>query len=89
MARFPSGFWGPRPRWALIPLLAVAGFVAAIAPDRASTGPVAVTVLKPASGDAALDLSDAGEIPAVMPIEVRYGVPSPQTAWLWTERRPG
>jgi hypothetical protein len=56
-------------------------------------GPVAVTALKPlepAMDDRAVDSGlPAAEGATGMPIEVRYGVPSPRTARLWSEPRPG
>jgi hypothetical protein len=84
MARFPSGFWGPRPQWALLPVLVMAGIVVSVA-----RGPVVVTARRPIDTDAPADLSpkEAGDSsPADMPIEVRYGVPSPRTAGLWSGR---
>ena len=54
MSRFRAGFWGPRPRWALIPVAAIGAVVAAVilrdpGPDGMLDGPVMVTALKPAS----------------------------------------
>lgn len=95
MARLPSSFWGPPPQWALIPLVAVGVVLGALAyrlPEEGD-GPVAVTALKPlgpALGDRAVGSGlPAAEGAAGMPIEVRYGVPSPRTARLWSEPRPG
>jgi len=84
MARFPSGFWGPRPQWALLPVLVVAGIVVSVA-----RGPVVVTARRPVDTDAPMDVSPRGagdSSPAEMPIEVRYGVPSLRTAGLWSGR---
>jgi hypothetical protein len=95
MARLPSSFWGPPPQWALIPLVAVGVVLGALAfrlPEEGD-GPVAVTALKPL--EAAVDDRAVGSgLPAAegaagMPMEVRYGVPSPRTARLWSEPRPG
>lgn len=100
MSRLPSRFWGPPPQWALIPLVAVGLVLAGVAVRQSNEAdePVAVTALKPVSPqtpDGAPDEApvDSGS-PAAdgargMPIEVRYGVPSPRTARLWAEPRPG
>ena len=95
MARLPSSFWGPPPQWALIPLVAVGVVLGALAfrlPEEGD-GPVAVTALKPLEpsvDDRAVGSGlPAAEGAAGMPIEVRYGVPSPRTARLWSEPRPG
>ena len=50
MSRFRAGFWGPRPRWALIPVAAIGAVVAAVilrdpGPDGMLDGPVMVTAL--------------------------------------------
>ena len=91
MARIPVGIfpgetWGPRPRWALLPLLGAAGALAVadrpILPGARPGTAVAVTALKPVAGDddpaPSSGLHEAG-----MPIEVLYGVPSARTAALW------
>ena len=94
MARLSSSFWGPPPQWALIPLVAVGLVLAAVAfrQPKEGDGPVAVTALKPLEPEADARAqgsgSPAGEVAAGMPIEVRYGVPSPRTARLWSEPRP-
>ncbi len=99
MSRLPSGFWGPPPQWALIPLVAVGVVLWGVAARRSKEGdePVAVTVLKPVAletpdtslVEATIDHgSPAADGPVGMPIEVRYGVPSPRTARLWSEPRP-
>ena len=99
MFRFPSGFWGPPPHWALIPLVAVSVVLGGVAARQSKEGddPVAVTVLKPVAPetpDASLvestvdNGSPAAEGPVRMPIEVRYGVPSPRTVRLWSAPRP-
>jgi|GEM_PF-1495804 hypothetical protein len=95
MSRIPAVFFGPPLRWALIPSAAVGAVVAAVLlnqqPGEVLAPPVKVTALKPSSAD---DL-DAPSVPqgleAVtdrerMPMEVRYGVPSPATAFLWVDR---
>ena len=94
MARIPGGFWGPRPRWALIPLAAVGVTLGWVALRQAAdvAGPLPVTVLKPIPADDGRDealesVPPVGE-PVAMPIEVRYGVPSPRTARLWPEPLP-
>lgn len=97
MSRIPAVFWGPPFRWALIPVAAAGAAVAAIVLDQGLGDvldpPVAVTALKPHSvDDLVVPFSGTGEVRGVvdgerMPIEVRYGVPSPATAFLWTERR--
>lgn len=95
MARLPSSFWGPPPQWALIPLVAVGVVLGALAfrLSEEGDGPVAVTALKPlepAVDDRVVGSGlPAAEGAAGMPIEVRYGVPSPRTARLWSEPRPG
>ncbi len=94
MSPLPSGFWGPPPQWALIPLVAVGMVLGALAfrQPEDGDGPVAVTALKPIEPEAD-DRVGGGGSPAAagaagMPIEVRYGVPSPRTARLWAEPRP-
>lgn len=95
MVHFPSGFWGPRPRWAIAPLvvvMAVLGWVVS-RPDADGPGPLAVTALKPLPPGSVTEAGDeatsmAGRIGG-MPIEVRYGVPSPRTARYWAEPMPG
>ena len=94
MARLPSSFWGPPPQWALIPLVAVGVVLGAVAfrHPKDGDGPVAVTALKPLETEAD-DRGVGGGSPAAegaagMPIEVRYGVPSPRTARLWAEPLP-
>lgn len=89
MDRFPQGFWGPRFRFAALPILAVAVLVIRVAGSTGPTGQAGatpVTVLKPVSdGIAVPDVGAA--IPAgEMPIEVRYGVPSTRTIRFWTRR---
>lgn len=94
MARLPSSFWGPPPQWALIPLVAVGAVLGALAfrlPEEGD-GPVAVTAMKPLE-PAAYERAVGSGLPADavaagMPIEVRYGVPSPRTAGLWLEPLP-
>lgn len=99
MSGLPSGFWGPPPHWALIPLVAVGLVLGGVAARQSREGnePVAVTVMKPVapdSPDASLveaiagNGSPAADGPVKMPIEVRYGVPSPRTVRLWSEPRP-
>lgn len=94
MARLSSSFWGPPPQWALIPLVAVGLVLAAVAfrQPKEGDGPVAVTALKPLEPEADARAQGSGlpaaEVAAGMPIEVRYGVPSPRTARLWSEPRP-
>ena len=95
MSRFPSGFWGPSPRWAIVPLLGVGLVLAGVAVRRSGEAEeaVAVTALKPVvtaeDGEETVgSRSPVGESVSGMPIEVRYGVPSPRTARLWAEPRP-
>ncbi len=94
MARLSSSFWGPPPQWALIPLVAVGVVLGALASRLPEEGnrPVAVTALKPlepeADARAVGSESPVAEAAAGMPIEVRYGVPSPRTAGLWSEPLP-
>ena len=90
MSQFPVGFWGPRPRWAIIPLAAlgvVLGWVA-VRQSAEVDEPVAVTALKPVPGDKEGDGISSGAGEGRLPIEVRYGVPSPRTARLWLEPSP-
>jgi hypothetical protein len=75
--------------------VAVGGVLGALAfrlPEEGD-GPVAVTALRPlepAADDRAVARGlPAAEVAAGMPIEVRYGVPSPRTARLWSEPLPG
>lgn len=77
---FPSGTWGPRPSWALLPLLAaVAVTLLASRAETAGGAAERVTALKPvAGGDGAVSLA------GTMPIEVAYGVPTARTMALWT-----
>ena len=98
MGRFTGGFWGPRPRWALVPLAAVGTILGWVALQQTADvgGPQPITVLKPiAAGDENGDQAGKAPPPGTtappgpMPIEVRYGVPSPRTARLWSEPLPG
>lgn len=76
---FPSETWGPRPFWALGPLLAAAAV--ALLASRADVPGVKgerVTALKPVGG-----AEDAALLAGGMPIEVAYGVPSARTIGLW------
>lgn len=77
---FPSETWGPRPTWALLPLLA-AGAVALLAGRAGIAGGATerVTALKPVAGG-----EDAVPLAGTMPIEVAYGVPTARTIALWT-----
>jgi len=86
MARFPRGFWGPKPVWAVAPLAVVALLVAWVVGGSAVHGPVTVTALKPvvAAGPEAGSAAEAvAEAAPDMPIEVRYGVPAPASIGLW------
>lgn len=96
MARLPSGFWGPPFRWAVIPLAVVGMVLGWVAFRQSKEGDqsVAVTALKPVGPAGDEEAEQTGKTPpsgdAVgIPIEVRYGVPSPRTARLWAEPRPG
>lgn len=96
MFRNPAVFWGPPFRWAIIPVAAVGAVVAAVLVDHGPGDdvdpPVAVTALKPLSADdPGATMSVAPDSEGVvegerMPIEVRYGVPSSATVFLWTDR---
>ena len=76
-----NGTWGPHPGYALLPALAILGFCGWIL--SRNQGPIAppsgtaVTAMKPIEG------ADGGE----MPIEVRYGVPTEATAYLWKAKQ--
>lgn len=83
MTMFPRGFFGPHPKYAVLPaciLLALVGWGI----SRSSAGPNARTVvaMKPVAGDEqpvpAPPLATSG-----LPIEVIYGVPSGRTQHLW------
>ena len=83
MMMFPPGFFGPHPKYAVLPvciLLALVGWGI----SRSNAGPNATTVvaMKPVAGDEqpapALVLATSG-----LPIEVIYGVPSGRTRHLW------
>ncbi|MFM7077617.1 MAG: hypothetical protein ACKO3G_16355, partial [Planctomycetaceae bacterium] len=86
VAIFPSRIWGPRPRWAIVPL---AGAVAVVAPLLARPdlppGAVAtvVTAFKPLADGSAV----RGPAPAAIPLEAAYGVPTPATLHLWLPDR--
>ena len=86
MSQYPVGFWGPRPRWAIIPLAVLGGVLGWVAVRQSAEvdEPVAVTALKPVPGDGI----SSGAGAEGLPIEVRYGVPSPPTARLWLEPSP-
>lgn len=88
VAIFPSRAWGPRPRWALVPLVGAAAVAATLLarPERpAGAAAAAVTAFKPpADGSAAPSAAS----PAI-PIEAAYGVPSPATLHLWLPDRGG
>jgi len=95
MSRIPAVFWGPPLRWALIPSAAVGAVVATVLlnqqPGEVLAHPVKVTALKPLSADAldAPSVTQGSEGVADlerMPMEVRYGVPSSSTAFLWVDR---
>lgn len=97
MSRFSAGFLGPQPRWAILPLVAVGAILGWVAARQTADGdgPQPVTALKPIPVDveetAAREEHDARGVAVAgpaMPIEVRYGVPSPRTARLWSEPRP-
>ena len=90
MSRLPVGFWGPRPRWAIIPLAALGVVLGSVAARQSAEvdRPVAVTALKPVPGDKESDGISSGVGAEGLPIEVRYGVPSPRTARLWLEPAP-
>ena len=90
MSRLPVGFWGPRPRWAIIPLAALGVVLGSVAARQSAEvdRPVAVTALKPVPGDKEGDGISSGPGKRGLPIEVRYGVPSPPTARLWLEPSP-
>lgn len=85
-AFFPSRIWGPRPRWAMVPLAGAAAVVASLLarPDR-PPGAVAtaVTALKPRADGSAVPVP----APAAIPLEVVYGVPTPATLHLWLRDR--
>lgn len=84
VAIFPSRTWGPRPRWALVPLAGVAAVVATLPWSERPVGgqPTVVTAFKPAA-----DGGPVPSAPSAMPIEVVHGVPSPATLHLWLPRR--
>lgn len=96
MSRRPSSFRRNPFRWAAIPLFVASvmlGWVA-LRPSNEGDGPVAVTALKPiaAAGDDEEESGSGSPVAGAaeeLPIEVRYGVPSPRTARLWSEPRPG
>lgn len=71
--------WGPRPVYAVVPVIAAVGVAAwvwaANAGPLPSPSAVAVTALKPVNGEAAAATT--------LPIEVVYGVPSERTIHLW------
>ena len=86
VAIFPSRIWGPRPRFALVPLAGAAAVVALLLarPDGPPAAPApVVTAFKPPA--------DGGPVPAAaaqgIPIEVVHGVPSPATLHLWIPQR--
>jgi len=83
MPTFPPGFFGPHPKYAVLPvciLLALVGWGV----SRSDAGEAARTVvaMKPIAGEegalTALPLAASG-----LPIEVIYGVPSGRTLHLW------
>lgn len=83
MFSWESSVWGPHPKYAVVPVLAViavVGWVAANNPGsiEVPTG-TPVVVMKPVEG------TDLAPPSADMPIEVRYGVPSERTLHLWPE----
>jgi len=87
MARFPRGFWGPKPVWAVAPLAVVTLLVAWLVGGTPANGPVAVTALKPVVAtisEAGSGEGDDSEHVPEMPIEVRYGVPAPRSIGLWS-----
>jgi len=84
MSSWNSNVWGPHPKHAVVPAIAVLAVVAWVAaknpgPLQASTGGTPVTVMKPVEG-ATVALPRAE-----MPVEVRYGVPSQKNLHLWPE----
>ncbi len=86
VAIFPSRIWGPRPRFAIVPL---AGAVAVVAPllARPDLPPgavaTAVTAFKPMADGSAVP----APAPAAIPLEAAYGVPTPATLHLWLPDR--
>jgi len=83
-ALFPSGHFGPRPRYALLPLAGVAavcGTLLSRSPAPAVAGPTSVTAFKPAA-DGTVSGGDLGD---GMPIEVVYGVPTARWLHLWVD----
>lgn len=85
MFSWDSSVWGPHPKYAVVPVLAVLAVVAWVAANN--PGPIdmptgtPVTVMKPVEG------ADLAPPPGAMPIEVRYGVPTERTLHLWTGSR--
>ena len=81
MAESTRGFWGPHPKYAILPVSAVLSVIAWVAIQN--TDPIAnptaqqITVMKPIDGIAV----GAPQ----MPIEARYGVPTERTLHLWPE----
>jgi hypothetical protein len=76
-------------------LVAVGVVLGGVAARQSKEGddPVAVTALKPVVLESPVEAtvdngSPAADVPVGMPIEVRYGVPSPRTLRLWSEPRP-
>ncbi len=77
-----NGTWGPHPGYALLPALAIlgaCGWLLSRNQEPIAPSGTAVTAMKPVEGSVAA----LGE----MPIEVRYGVPTAATAYLWKAKQ--
>lgn len=83
MATWNSRVWGPHPKYAIGPVLAVLGIVGWLAYKNPQPveipSAIAVTALKPVEGTASAPAS------ATLPVEVLYGVPTARTMHLWTD----
>ena len=97
MATFPTGFFGPHPKYAVVPVLLTLGMLGWIAANNpapvASADALTVVAMKPVegAGDAAPAASPTPVSPAPVtlgsaeiPVEVLYGVPSARTMHLWS-----
>lgn len=86
MTMFPRGFFGPHPKYAVLPvcvLLALVGF--GISRSTAGQNAQTVVAMKPVAGDEQ-PVPTAPLAASGLPIEVIYGVPSGRTRHLWEPR---
>jgi hypothetical protein len=88
MPQFPPGFFGPHPKYAVLPVCILLGVIgwAVSSPAGGQSQGQTVVALKPVEGE-----EQAGPAPLLgaggLPIEVIYGVPSGRTLHLWEPRR--